>query len=581
MLTRPHAEENDIDRGRLPKRFRYPALGYPTRELVMRNRMSALVWLAAALPSAAADAAALDAVNALRSAAGLPTLTHAPVLSAAAARHAAYLDVHRTPGAAPAGVSAHRQDSDSSLFSGATPADRAVAAGYPHRLVLENVSMGYDSLDASVDGLMRAIYHRLTFLDLASDELGSAAGERSRVFLLGRRDLQAVCAQPPGDALMQTPVDCAGEPMTREAYRRLCASLPADALFRPAHPVSCPNGRRLDARFMAQVCDDPPVAARLGATGRHYLPCPGRRIPIDATWFDALCERPPPAARARGSGRYVEMCEPPRRVAFEWFADFCAAMPSSDRYTDSGRYHRPCAVPHELRVEFLEDLVAARLQELPEFVIWPPADARDVAPAFFVEEPDPLPDLEVSGNPVSLQVNPAAASQVELTTFALYRVDADGRQPVGVRLLDAESDPNALLTAHEFALFPLQRLAWGGQYLAVAELRLDGRPRRIEWRFATRSSDARVLAVRAERARFRVGSGEAVWLYLPPWPDQPHTVLRSRISYPRGTRVDLSVIDPNTAEITIETRGCGPVSVSFDDGRVVDLLPQGCPGGVP
>ena len=301
MLTRPHAEENDIDRDRTDGPFRYPVLQRLARELVMRNPLVVLIWLTLVLPSLEVHAAALEAVNALRSAAGLPPLTSAPVLSEAAARHAAYLDAHRTPGPAPAGVSAHRQDNASGLFSGATPADRAVAAGYPHRLVLENVSMGYNSLEASLDGLMRAIYHRLTFLDFAADELGAATGERSRVFLMGRRDLRAVCAQPPGEALRQTPVDCAGQPMTREAYRRLCTGLPAEALFRPVHPFTCPNGQRLDAQFMAQVCDDPPVAARLGATGRHYLPCSDRRTPIDAAWFDTLCERPPPAAHRRGS----------------------------------------------------------------------------------------------------------------------------------------------------------------------------------------------------------------------------------------------------------------------------------------
>jgi len=544
----------------------------------MRKAITALVWLVLALPVAGAQHEAREAVNALRHAAGLPPLTDSPVLGEAAARHAAYLDVHRDPAAAPAGVSAHRQSSSSDLFSGVTPADRAIAAGYPHRLVLENVSMGYDSLEASLDGLMRAIYHRLTFLDFVADELGAATGERSRVFLMGRRDLQAVCAKPPQEALLQRPVDCAGEAMTRDAYRRLCATMPAAALFRPAHPVTCPDGQRLDAVFMAAVCDNPPQAARLGATGRYYLPCPGRRTPIDAAWFDSLCRQPPPEARAQGSGRYVELCEPPRRVALEWYSDFCAAMPSSDRYTDSGRFQKPCAAPHEIRAEFLDERLAARLRDRPEIVVWPPVDARDVAPAFFVEEPDPLPDLEVSGNPVSLQVNPAVASEVELLTFTLYRLGANGATPVDARLLDAGTDPNALLTTHEFALFPLHRLAWGARYRAVAELRLDGRSRRIEWPFMTRTSNARLLVVGGEPRRFRFSPGEPVWLYLPPQADQPHTVLQSRISYPRGTDVDLRLIDPNTAEITIETRGCAAVTVEFGGRHTVHLLPESCPG---
>jgi hypothetical protein len=130
-----------------------------------------------ALPAVADPAAG---VNALRAAAGLPALARAPRLEVAAARHAAYLDRHREPGtlrqASPAGDSAHRQQAGLDGFSGESPGDRALAAGYPHREVLENVSMGYPDLGAALDGLMSAIYHRLTFLDLRAD----AGTQRSR-----------------------------------------------------------------------------------------------------------------------------------------------------------------------------------------------------------------------------------------------------------------------------------------------------------------------------------------------------------------------------------------------------------------
>lgn len=545
------------------------------------------VLLALWVGAAAADDTPADAVNALRAAAGLPPLAPSAELSEAAARHAAYLDRYHEPGAGaaggPAGDSAHRQRSDLEGFSGETPPDRAVAAGYPHREVLENVSVGYDGLEAALEGLMSAIYHRLTFLDLKADELGWAVGETSHVFLLGRGDLREGCEAPPQEALYRRPVDCLGRVMTRASYDGLCAELPEEAWFRASHPVACRNGLRLDAEFMSGVCKRPPPFARFRGTGRYYEPC-GNDTRIDADWFDRLCRQPPDSAVYDRSGRYVELCEPPRRVWAEWFEAYCAGLPDTALYRDSGRFRRPCADPHDLRVEFLDDADRRTLRRRPEIVLWPPPDARGVPPAFFIEEPDPLPDRPVAGHPVSVQVNPAHADRVTLEGFELFRLKGGERVPVeSVRLLDADSDPNGLLTAHEFALFPSRRLAWGAAYEAVVDLVLDARPRRLVWRFVTKGVGVRVLTAATERQRFVVPSGEPLWLYLPPREGQPHTVLRSQVSYRRGNRVALSVIDPNTAEITVEARFCDRVTVTFEPQafearRVVELIPAGCPG---
>lgn len=529
-----------------------------------------------------ADQALADAVNTLRIAAGLAPLTRSAALDEAAARHAAYLDQHREPGAQPAGNpagdSAHRQQPGRQGFTGELPAARAIAAGYPHREVLENVSMGYADSASALDGLMSAIYHRLTFLDLRADEIGVAVGDRSRVFLLGRSDLRGPCRAPPAASLARTPLDCLGQSMTRAHYEQLCAALPAAAAFRPAHPVACPGGKRLDAEFMARVCNQPPPGARFRGYGRFYQPCENATR-IDADWFDALCRNPPTAAVHRTSGRYFELCEPPQKVSAAWFEAYCTALPETARYTDSGRFRRPCAAPHSLRIEFLDALVQDVLREGPAFVVWPPPDARDVPPAFFLEEPDPLPDRAVAGNPVSLQISPAHAGQVELARFALFRLEGDVRTPIeATRLLDSASDPNGLLSTHEFALFPMQRLDWGARYEALADVVLNGEPRSLVWRFTTRPGAATVFTAKSDRQRFIVPSSEPVWLYLPPREGQPHTVLRSRTSFRRGNKVTLSVIDPNTAEITVEARYCDRVTVTFEPERVVELVPAGCPG---
>jgi hypothetical protein len=114
------------------------------------------------------------------------------------------------------------------------PAERALATGYPHRAVLENVSMGFRNADDAIDGLMSAIYHRLTFLGLEAEQMGVAVGERSRVFLLGRSDIAQLCEDPPAEALYPAPMDCPGQPMIGVRYCELCDGLPAEVVFRPS-----------------------------------------------------------------------------------------------------------------------------------------------------------------------------------------------------------------------------------------------------------------------------------------------------------------------------------------------------------
>jgi hypothetical protein len=517
-------------------------------------------------------------VNGLRIAAGLPALAEDARLAEAARLHAAYLDRNRPPHEAPAGVSAHLQLAGDEGFSGATPDQRALGAGYPHRVVRENLSIGYPDAESAMRDLMGAIYHRLTFLDLAADQLGVAVGARSRVYLLGRSDLEALCLDPPDTALYRRPLDCLGRAMTRAAYEGLCAELPEDALYQPSHPIACPNGQRLDGAFMDRLCAEPPAAARFRGHGSYYVPCVnGTRI--DGPWFDRLCAEPPPGAVYAASGAYYLVCDDERRVHAEWLEGTCAALPDSALYLDSGRYRLPCAGDAEVRVEYLDALDRARLQTLPEVILWPPDGADEVPPAFFIEEPDPLPDLEVSGYPVSVQFNPAFAARVEVEDYGLYRRTDEGEQALApLRLLDADSDPHGLLDGHSFALFPLDRLAWGADYRARFDVRVDGEPRRLEWTFSTRGKGLRVLQADTGHSRFALRSGVDYLLYLPPHADRPHTVLDLRLSHLRSTRVHTQVLDPNTLRVRLEAVQCDRVGLSFSEGRRVELIPAGCPG---
>jgi hypothetical protein len=539
-------------------------------------RFQILVMVLSAATALAGEDAQL--VNQVRLDAGLPALSVDARLAEAAGLHAAYLDRHRPGQSTLAGISAHLQRAGDEGFSGATPDQRALAAGYPHRVVRENVSIGYPDAQSAMSDLMGAIYHRLTFLDLAADHLGVAVGERARVFLLGRSDVEALCAAPPAEALYRRPVDCLGQAMTREYYEALCSDLPQEALYRPSHPVACPNGTRLDGAFMERLCQAPPPAARFGGHGSYYVPClNGMRM--DGPWFDRFCASPPPAAQYRASGDSYLVCDDERKVHAEWLESACGALPEPALYRDSGRYRLPCAGDAEVRVEHLDAMDRARLQSRPEVILWPPDRGTGVPPAFFIEEPDPLPDLDVSGYPVSVQFNPAFAERVEVEDFGLYRRTRSGEQAIQqLRLLDADTDPHGLLDTHSLALFPLQRLDWGADYRVWFDVRVDGEPRSLEWTFSTAGKGIDILRADAGYSRFALRNGVDYLLYLPPREDEPHTVLELRLSHLRSTRVDTQVLDPNTLRVRLEAPLCDRVGLSFTEGRRVELVPVGCPG---
>lgn len=103
-------------------------------------------------------------INTLRVQAGMLPLTRDGVLDSAAEGHSSYQEAH--------GQSGHYQDPNAAYFTGETPGERAVNAGYPSSRILENVAAGQSDAGSSVDDLMSAIYHRFSFLNEEIDRIG-------------------------------------------------------------------------------------------------------------------------------------------------------------------------------------------------------------------------------------------------------------------------------------------------------------------------------------------------------------------------------------------------------------------------
>lgn len=162
--------------------------------------MKGLVFLLAALIAPGlvwGEPEALEQLNQYRQTAGLEPLKRAAPLDRAAAAQAHYLGL--------GGRLDHRQDPGDPGYSGETPGQRALVAGWPARAVKENFSRGQEDWSASLSGLMAAIYHRFAFLSPEVDRIGlaraGAGPEASYVYVLGSQLSADLCqAAPPRPA---------------------------------------------------------------------------------------------------------------------------------------------------------------------------------------------------------------------------------------------------------------------------------------------------------------------------------------------------------------------------------------------
>jgi hypothetical protein len=153
-------------------------------------------------------------------------------------------------------------------------------------------------------------------------------------------------------------------------------------------------------------------------------------------------------------------------------------------YTGSGSYVFDVCADKEKKLERNAFLRAKHTTAWlnPKIVVYPYAGQKNVSPAFYDETPDPLPDIEVSGFPVSIMFNPYYYDIVEMESFDIF--DQKGRK-LPARLMDAKNDPNGMFTPMQFALFPLERLEFDTTYRVEAVFNAAGKRKRIRWFFHT------------------------------------------------------------------------------------------------
>ena len=222
----------------------------------------------------------------------------------------------------------------------------------------------------------------------------------------------------------------------------------------------------------------------------------------------------------------------------------------SETAVTPGQYvFRVCAdeykrISHDVFESALTDLQ----KQNPAYVVWPPDGLENVPPGFYIEEPDPLPGVDVSGYPVSIQFNPVYFEKPpQLKRFELF--EQSSSQPVELLArFDQARDIHGKFTAYEHAIFPRYRLSWNTEYRAEIDyIDADNQTQSLRWQFRSRAFDAPFFEVDGSEEIH--AASESLVVYSPPLSAQD-AKSEYQVSFIGFRDVDVRILDAHTLHIT-------------------------------
>jgi len=213
-------------------------------------------------------------------------------------------------------------------------------------------------------------------------------------------------------------------------------------------------------------------------------------------------------------------------------------------FTGTGKYVLGCS-DDTLRIrekDFSQAITYAK-QTNPDIIVYPYNNQRDVPPVFYDESPDPLPSLDVSGFPISVEFNDFFHKNITVLSFSLY--DNEGK-PIKVKPMDKESDINQRFTANQFAIFPLKRLEYNAKYHAEIVYRDKNEIKKKSWSFYTTRIQDEFYKVSKLYDELLIVPKKSYVIYFEPV--DGHDLL-TNLQFPQ--ELDIQFIDHNTIKVTL------------------------------
>ncbi|AZR81141.1 CAP domain-containing protein [Thiomicrospira sp. S5] len=199
----------------------------------------------------------------------------------------------------------------------------------------------------------------------------------------------------------------------------------------------------------------------------------------------------------------------------------------------------------------------------PKLVAWPKSGAS-VPPVFYEESPDPLPECNVSGYPVHVQINPIFVGRIQFDadSFKLYELEDEKSRPVkAAAIFGNRKDPNRQEDAPApnkdqwIAFFPQQRLNWNSRYQAEIQYWENHTTKTMRWNFFTEKQPGLVEIRQSQTLSIR--EGQTLTLYFPPKSCHNPDGIRLQRQIPPGINAQARFVDGETLQVTLKSAPFG------------------------
>jgi len=155
-----------------------------------------------------------------------------------------------------------------------------------------------------------------------------------------------------------------------------------------------------------------------------------------------------------------------------------------DNYSSGRYYYKVCADDnHRIQSELFKSAKSDIATRNPKYVLWPTDKSVNNLYKFSGETPNPIPDYNETGNPISIQFNEYYYSnKIDIKSFKLFQ---EKKEITETRVLTENTDPNKRFSNYQYALFPLKVLKKNTIYRAEFSYRYNSRDKNIVWSFRT------------------------------------------------------------------------------------------------
>jgi hypothetical protein len=179
------------------------------------------------------------------------------------------------------------------------------------------------------------------------------------------------------------------------------------------------------------------------------------------------------------------------------------------------RYYTGCINNNTIPETTFNKVKNYYLKNSDQLVIFPFENQDDFYPIYFNEIPDPVPDYDYTGNPLSIQVNPYYIKSFHLKSYQLKEQHTNKTIPL--RLIDHTNDKHSVFKENEFAFFPLKRLDWNTNYVFEFSYQSNGKDLVKTIPFKTAElNGSDYISMNSTMKKINFKDSKLLYVYVPP-----------------------------------------------------------------